>query len=79
MEQITFLAGTEVQVGNEFYTLINDTDMWARDVSIPPEETKPKPDVAAQPQKPDVATRPQPSLENPKGHEWFNGTSWGLK
>jgi hypothetical protein len=20
----------------------------------------------------------QPTLENKKGHEWFNGTSWGL-
>ena len=23
--------------------------------------------------------RREPTLENPKGHEWFNGTSWGLK
>lgn len=22
--------------------------------------------------------RPQPTLENPKGHPWFNGTSWGV-
>ncbi len=21
----------------------------------------------------------QPTLENPKGHSWFNGTSWGIK
>lgn len=26
-----------------------------------------------------VDERPQPTLENPKGHSWFNGTSWGLK
>ena len=23
--------------------------------------------------------QPQPTLENPKGHSWFNGTSWGVK
>lgn len=26
-----------------------------------------------------ASEKPQPTLENPKGHAWFNGTSWGLK
>lgn len=29
--------------------------------------------------QPPVSKRPEPTLENKKGHEWFNGTSWGLK
>lgn len=28
---------------------------------------------------PNVVERRQPTLNNPSGHEWFNGTSWGLK
>jgi len=23
--------------------------------------------------------QPRPTLENPKGHSWFDGTSWGAK
>lgn len=29
--------------------------------------------------QPEPPKRREPTLENPKGHEWFNGTSWGLK
>ena len=35
--------------------------------------------VVERPQEEKVVERPQPTLENPKGHSWFNGTSWGLK
>jgi hypothetical protein len=41
---------------------------------IPKTEEK----VLEEPEPPKVEKR-QPTLENPKGHEWFNGTSWGLK
>ena len=30
------------------------------------------------PTSPKVVERPQPTLENPKGHHWFDGTSWGI-
>lgn len=26
-----------------------------------------------------VVEQEQPSIENKKGHRWFDGTSWGLK
>lgn len=35
--------------------------------------------VAEQPQVQNVVERPRPTLENPKGHSWFNGTSWGAQ
>jgi hypothetical protein len=38
-----------------------------------------KNNVIEESQSSKVIERRQPTLENPKGHEWFNGTSWGLK
>jgi hypothetical protein len=35
--------------------------------------------VVEQPPVQKVDERPQPTLENKKGHPWFNGTSWGLQ
>lgn len=32
--------------------------------------------VVPEPKKDD---KPQPTLDNPKGHPWFDGTSWGTK
>lgn len=47
---------------------------------VPKEETVDSVEnVVEQPPTPKVVERRQPTLENPKGHEWFNGTSWGLK
>ena len=35
--------------------------------------------VVEQPQPQKANEHPQPTLENKKGHSWFDGTSWGLK
>ena len=40
------------------------------------DETVQPPPVVEQPIREE---RPQPTLENPKGHSWFDGTSWGAK
>jgi hypothetical protein len=41
------------------------------------EEETPK--AVEQPIKVETPQKPQPTLENPKGHSWFDGTSWGTK
>lgn len=41
-------------------------------------ETEVKVEVAPEVVK-QLPERPQATLENPKGHSWFNGTSWGVK
>ena len=41
------------------------------------EEETPK--AVEQPIKVETPQHPQPTLENPKGHSWFDGTSWGTK
>lgn len=36
--------------------------------------------IAEQPIQPEPSPkRREPTLNNQSGHEWFNGTSWGLK
>jgi hypothetical protein len=35
--------------------------------------------IAEQPVQPEPPKRREATLNNPSGHEWFNGTSWGLK
>lgn len=40
------------------------------------DETVQPPPVVEQPIREE---RPRPTLENPKGISWFNGTSWGVR
>ena len=35
--------------------------------------------IAEQPVQPEPPKRREATLNNPSGHEWFNGTSWGVK
>ncbi len=35
--------------------------------------------IAQQPVQPEPFKRREATLNNPSGHEWFNGTSWGVK
>ena len=35
--------------------------------------------VVETPVQPEPPKRREATLNNPSGHEWFNGTSWGLK
>lgn len=35
--------------------------------------------IDEKPVQPEPPKRREPTLNNPSGHEWFSGTSWGLK
>lgn len=35
--------------------------------------------IAETPVQPEPPKRREATLNNPSGHEWFNGTSWGVK
>lgn len=35
--------------------------------------------IEEKPVQPEPPKRREPTLNNPSGHEWFDGTSWGLK
>lgn len=59
-------------------TIQQRKNYYSEDIGIivPSETTteavqEPTPDVV-------VDNKPKPTLENPKGHPWFNGTSWGV-
>lgn len=75
--QATIIA---VEDENFRFTTTDKTDDLKDDSHVSSVTPEPIAEECGQtPTIPNVVERRQPTLNNPSGHEWFNGTSWGLK
>lgn len=71
--QATIIA---VEDENFRFTTTDETDDLKDDSHV--SSVNPEP-IVEPPVQPEPPKRREATLNNPSGHEWFNGTSWGVK
>ena len=71
--QATIIA---VEDENFRFTTTDETDDLKDDSHVSSATPEPVVETTVQPEPP---KRREATLNNPSGHEWFNGTSWGVK